>query len=108
MGCLMAFNTLRLRQNGSHFADVTFKCIFLNENVRIAIKISLKIVPMGPINNIPALVRIMAWRRPGDKQLSEPMMIISPTHVSVTWPQCIKALGWVVRLQYKEVLLLFV
>ena len=27
------------------------------------------------INNIPALVQIMAWRRPGDKQLSEPMMV---------------------------------
>ena len=28
-------NTLRLRQNGHHFADNTFKCIFLNENVSI-------------------------------------------------------------------------
>ena len=26
---------------------------------------SLKFVPKGPINNIPALVQIMAWRRPG-------------------------------------------
>ena len=39
--------------------------IFLNENVEISIKISLKFVPKGLINNIPALVRIMAWRRPG-------------------------------------------
>ena len=38
----------------------TFKRIFLNENVRISIKISLKFVPMGPINNILALVQIMA------------------------------------------------
>ena len=37
-------------------------------------KISLKFVPKGPINNIPALVQIMAWRRKGDKPLSEPMM----------------------------------
>ena len=51
------------------------KCIFLNENVWIPIKISLKFVPMGPINNIPALVQKMAWRRSGDKPLSEPMMI---------------------------------
>ena len=29
---------------------------------------------MGPINDIPTLVQIMAWRRPGDKPLSEPMM----------------------------------
>ena len=49
-------NTLRPRQDGRHFADDTFKRIFLNENVRISIKISLKFVAKGPINNIPALV----------------------------------------------------
>ena len=83
-------NTLRLRQNGHHFADHTFKCIFLNENVRISIKISLKCVPMGPMNNIPALVQIMAWRRPGDKPLSESMMVSLPTHICVTRPQWVK------------------
>ena len=56
-------NTLRPGQNGRHFADNIFKCIFLNENVWIPIKISLKFFPKGPINNIPALVQIMAWRR---------------------------------------------
>ena len=56
-------NTLQPRQNGRHFPDDIFKCIFLNENVWISIKISLKFVPKGPINNIPALVHIMAWRR---------------------------------------------
>ena len=81
------FNTLRPRQNGRHFADYFFKCIFLIENVSIAIKISLKFVPKGPINNIPELVQIMAWRRPGDKPLSEPMMVSLPTHICVTWPQ---------------------
>ena len=49
-------NTLRPRQKGRHFADDTYKRIFLNENVRISIKISLKLVPKGPINNNPALV----------------------------------------------------
>ena len=49
-------NTLRPRQNGCHFPDDIFKGIFLNENVLISIKISLKVVPKGPINNIPALV----------------------------------------------------
>ena len=43
-------------QNDRHFTDDIFKCIFLNENVRILVKISLKFVPQGPINNIPALV----------------------------------------------------
>ena len=38
------------------FADDIFKCIFSNENVLISIKISLKFVPKGQINNIPALV----------------------------------------------------
>ena len=62
-------NTLRPRQNGRHFPDDIFKCIFLNENVWITIKISLKFVPKFPINDIPALVQIMAWRRPGDKTM---------------------------------------
>ena len=62
------------KENGRHFPDNIFKCIFINENICISIKISMKIVPNGPINNIPALVQIMAWRRPGDKPLSESMM----------------------------------
>ena len=67
-------NTLRRRQNGRHFPDNIFKWIFLNENVSILIKISLKFVSERPINNIPSLIQIMAWRWPGDKPLSEPMM----------------------------------
>ena len=80
-------NTLRPRQNGRHFADDTFKHIFMNENVRISINISLKFVPKGLINNIHALVQTMAWRRPGDKPLSEPMMVNLLTHICVTRPQ---------------------
>ena len=73
--CCHIVNTLRPRQNGRHFPDDIFKYIFLNENLWISIKISLKFVPKGPINNIPALVQVMAWRRPGDKPLSDPMMV---------------------------------
>ena len=80
-------NTLRPRQNGRHFPDDIFKWIFLDDNVWISINISLKFVPRGPINNIPALVQIMAWRRWGDKILSEPMMVRLPTHICVTRPQ---------------------
>ena len=80
-------NTLRPRQNGRHFADDIFKCICLNENARISLKISLKFVPKVRINDIPALVQIMAWLRPGDKPLSEPMMGNSLTHICVTRPQ---------------------
>ena len=52
------------RQNGHHFPDDIFKCIFLNENVWISIKISLKFAPKGPINNIPALVHsaLLRWK----------------------------------------------
>ena len=42
--------------NGRHFLDDISKCNLLNENVLISIKISLKCVPNGQINNIPALV----------------------------------------------------
>ena len=80
-------NTLWPRLNGRHFADDTFKQIFLNGNVRISIVISLKFVPKGPINNIPALVQIMAWRRPSYKPLSEPMMVSLATHICITLPQ---------------------
>ena len=81
-------NTLRQRKNGRHFfADNILKCIFLNENVWISIKISLKFVLNCPISNIPALVQIMACSRPGDKPLPGPMMVSLLTHICVTQPQ---------------------
>ena len=83
-------NTLRPRQNGRYFADDIFKCIFLNENAWILLKISLKFVPKVRISNIPALVQIMAWRRPGDKPLSEPVMVSLLTHIYVARPQWVK------------------
>ena len=89
---LTKFITLRPRQNGRHFPDDIFKWIFLNENVWISINISLKVVPRAPINNIPTLVQVMAWRRPGDKPLSELMMVRLPTHICVTRPQWVKAI----------------
>ena len=86
-------NTLRPRQNGRHFPDDIFKWFCLNENVSVAIKISLNFVPKGPINNIPTLVQIMAWRRPGDRSLSEPMIVSIPMHTCVTRPQWAKLTG---------------
>ena len=84
--------TLGPRWNEQHFADDISKRIFFNENVWISITISPKFVPKGPINNIPALGQIMAWHRPGDKPLSEPMMVSLPTHICVTQPQWVKSL----------------
>ena len=83
-------NTLRPRQNGRHFPDDISKWIFLNENAWISIKIPLKFIPKIPINNIPALVQIMAWRRSGDKPWSEPMMDSLLTHICFTRPQWVK------------------
>ena len=83
-------NSLRPRQNDRHFADNTFRRIFLNENLWTLLKNSLKIVPKVGINNIPALTQIMAWRRRGHKPLSEPMMVSLPRRICVTWPQWVK------------------
>ena len=104
-------NTLRPKQNGRHFADDIFRCIFFNDTGCISIDISLNVVPKGQINNIvvlvvvvvswhirvwvsrltshyiSALVQIMAWRRPGDKPWSEPVMVSLPTHICVIFKQ---------------------
>ena len=53
-------------------ADDNFKCIFLNENDGILMRISLKFVPKRPIDDKPAMVQVMAWRRIGDKPLPKP------------------------------------
>ena len=55
-------------------ADNIFKSIFLNGNYLILNKISLKFHSRIPIDNKPALVRVMAWQRTGDKPIPEPML----------------------------------
>ena len=86
--------TLRPRQNGCHFADNIFKCIFLNENIRISIKISLKFVPKGSINNIPALFQIIARRDRSTSHYLNQWWTILTTHICVTQPQ------WDIGLHY--------
>ena len=67
---------LNLRWNGQSFRRRQIQTYFLQwKNVRSSIKISLKFVPKSPINNIPTFVQIMAWCRPGDKPLSEPVIV---------------------------------
>ena len=83
LGCL---NTLTPRHNYRHFTDDIFKCFFLNENVWISLKMSLKLVLKIRINNIPALLQIIVWRWLGDKPLSELMMVKLLTHKCVTRP----------------------
>ena len=89
---IITFNISWPRQHGRHFPDDTCECIFLNENVWISIKMSLKFVPIGPINNSPALIQIMTWHQSVDKPLSEPMMVnLLLEHICVTRPQWIKS-----------------
>ena len=89
----VVFNTLRPRQDGHHFPEDILRYIFLNKNVWILLAISLKCVWEVRINNIPSLVQIMAWRRPGDKPLSAPMMASLLTHICVTQPQWVNDLA---------------
>ena len=81
------FKLIEAEKKDRHFADDPFKRIFLNKTVEISIEISLKFAPKGQINNIPALVQILAWRHPGDKPLSETIMVRLPTHICVTRTQ---------------------
>ena len=85
-------DTLRLRQICHHFVDI-FICIFLNKNVQISLKISLKFVPQVWINSIPTLVQIMACHWAGDKPLSEPVMVSLLMHICGTRPQWVKVRG---------------
>ena len=70
-------NTLKPGQNGRHFADDVFQCIFVNENIWISLMFQFP----------------TSQRRSGDKPSSEPMISILLTHICVTrhelshWPQ---------------------
>ena len=75
-----------------------FQVNFLEWNVWISITFSLWFVPNVRINNILALVQIMACRLVGTKALAEPMMVSVLKHICVTWPQ------WV---NEKKIMLLF-
>ena len=67
-------NSSRHGQNGRHFADNIFKCIFLNEKFCTLIQISLKFVFKVSIDNKSALVQVMACGWIGSKPLSEPVI----------------------------------
>ena len=68
-----------------------FRYIFLNENDRIPIRIWLKFIPRSPIDNKPALIQVMAWRRAGDKPLPESIMTkFIDAYICVTRPQWVK------------------
>ena len=80
-------NRMRPSHISRHFADDIFKCISLNENIGISLKISLEHFPKVRSKNTPALVQLMTWYRPDKKILSESMMDGLLTHICVTRPQ---------------------
>ena len=63
---------------------------FLMKMYKFWLRFHWSFVPKGPIDNIPALVQIIAWRWPGDKPLSEPMMVSLLTQICVNQPQWVK------------------
>ena len=71
-------NTLRPRQMAESF-QTKLKCMNFDPDV-----------PKGPINDIPASFQMMAWRRPGDKTLSETIMVSLLTHICATRTQLVK------------------
>ena len=68
-----AFNTLRLRQNGRHFADNIFKGIFFNENIWLSHEIWLKCILKGLGDNKSTLVQAMTWSKTGNMSVSAAM-----------------------------------
>ena len=66
---------------------------------------SLMFVPKGPIKNIPALVQTMAWRRPGDKPLSKPVMVNLLTHICITRHQWVKI---AIQISYRRLVKLYI
>ena len=57
------------------------------------------------INNIPALVQIMAWCRPGDKPLSEPMVVSLLMHKCATRLQWVKHYHSIVFLHHSPIMI---
>ena len=60
--------TVPLGQNGRHFADDIFKCIFMND-----FDSNFTVVPTGPTDNKSALVQAMAWRRTITLNIADPI-----------------------------------
>ena len=74
-------------------SKTTFSCAFSWLKIfEFRLNFNEVFFPKDPINNIPALVHIMSWCRPGDKPLSKPMMVSLSTHIFVIRPQWVSQL----------------
>ena len=69
---------------------VNFKPILVTGDRGITCKIALIWMSPDLTDDKSILAQVMAWRRSGDKPLSESMMVSSLTHICVTRPQCVK------------------
>ena len=78
------------RDKMATISQTTLSNVFLWMKLRILITISLKFVAKDSINNTLSLVQIMAWRRPGDKPLSVPLMARLLMHICFSRPQWVK------------------
>ena len=68
---MMGLTHLPLNRMATILSNNICKGIFVNENDKIPIQITLKFALSSPIDIKTALVQVMAWRRIGDKPLSE-------------------------------------
>ena len=62
------------RNKMAAFLQTIFQMYFREEKLYILVQNSLKFISNGPRDNNAALVKIMDWRRIGDKPSSEPML----------------------------------
>ena len=89
-------------QKDRHFADDLLTHLSVDGKFCILIKKnSLKFVPTCPVDNKPVLAKVMAWRRTGDKPLTEPMLtqfrVLKYTRRINIWLHCIVCCcNWVV------------
>ena len=87
--CKMSVLTHWIERKWPSFSRPHFQMHFLVSKLWIPNKIPMKFVAKGPINNVPALVQIISWHRPGNKPLSEPMMVICVTRPRWVNTECI-------------------
>ena len=74
-------------QHSVNTDSITYLCHVHTFMHIIRILIKIKFVSKSSINDIPVLVQVMAWRRLGDKSLSQPMVVSLLTLICVTRPQ---------------------
>ena len=74
LASLVHINSLPPRQNGHHFTDDIFECIFMIGKFGISFRISPKFVLDDQVDTNSTFCEVMAWRRTGDKTLPEPML----------------------------------